>query len=211
MGSATCVALLVLIAFQSLDAADAAQCTEYMGGTSTFLGFEVHRFACCDNSRDADSSCTGRTWQGGSTEPYCGRSGDTTLSDADTRDHYSCSGCSAQLDAVNDCVIWDIPGLCWKWLSCFSENCNSNRKRQIRSAFCGNGVCDIGESSDSCPLDCCGTVNEMCAGTGCTPECCSTATCCNTVGNVGPHCNGDTVLHYSQFLCALALLGIFLV
>ena len=208
MAPVTRTTLLVLIAFQYFDASDAsALCTKYMGGMSTVLGFEVHYFACCDNSQDADSSCTGMTWQGGSSESYCGSRGDNTWPGADVKYRFICSGCSAQSYAASTCARWDYPGICWKWLNCFENNCNSNRKRQSQSDFCGNSVCDSGESPDNCPLDCCGTVNAMCADSGCTPECCSTATCCND-GNVG---NGDTVLHHSQFLYTLALLGIFVV
>ena len=199
MASVTHTALLIVIAFQFFQVSIAARCTAYMGGESTFFGSEVHRFGCCDNSRDYDYSCAGTTWQGGSSGNYCGWRGSTTWPNARARGNFYCPNCGTQWSCASSCSHWDFPGGCWCWINCFSNCCNRPRGKKRQAGFCGDGICNAGESPESCPMDCCGTVNEMCAITNttrCLPECCSTPACC--AGAV----NGGITLHStsSQFL-----------
>lgn len=172
----------------------AGPCTEYMGGESTFFGKSVHYFVCCDNCGEPDISCNGRTYQGGSSNSYCGSCGVTTVS-ASVITWYSCRDCSTQSRCSSRCSIWNFPGLCWKWASCFKHCCTSSSKRQ--ATFCGDNICDSGESAETCPLDCCKTVNSMCnlSPSECSPECCSESTCCIDDGSGSAMSLSGQVVH----------------
>ena len=160
-----------------------APCTgHYAGGNST-----VHHWACCNNCNDTNTSCDGVTWQGGTSTSYCDPCGEST-GGGTVKYYFNCGSCSQQEECRKHCdgPIQSRSGLCWKWLDCFKGCClahaqqPSRRKRDI-VAFCGDGVCNIGESPTTCPVDCCYQANSECAtdsSGGCVLPCCGDPSCC---------------------------------
>ena len=175
-------------------AAHPAFCTAYYtGGPSG-----VHHWACCNNCNDFDTSCSGKTWHGGSSGVYCNQCGTRTFA-AGGREKYffNCGNCQTQQECAERCNGYDYSGGCWKWVDCFKDCCISfalqpRYKRQDAPMFCGDRRCSGGETPESCPLDCCYQRNpSVCTqGQQCTPECCGSDTCCLPANATGT--NGDT-------------------
>ena len=163
---------------------NSATCNAYQGGRSTIFGTQVHRYACCNNCYDLDSSCAGTTYQGGSDEDYCNHCGTSWWSGTRYLRNFNCPNCDSQSSCKSSCSHWNWPLGCWCWLNCFIGCCgraNSNGKRDVtQMTFCGDGVCEDGETVETCPMDCCYRVNSACTlkEGGCTPECCGEPTCC---------------------------------
>lgn len=161
---------------QDIGANSPAFCTGYYtGGTSG-----VHHWACCDNCNDADSSCSGRTWQGGSSISYCGNCGQqNAAAGGRVKYPFNCGSCSKQIECERQCSsgVRSFPGLCWSWLDCFKGCCLGSTSE---STFCGDGSCSGSETPTSCPVDCCYQVNDMCpsGSAQCAPLCCQAPTCC---------------------------------
>ena len=152
------------------------------------------QWAYCDNCYDVDTSCTGITWQGGSSRIYCEECGTrTNAAGGRIRNYFNCANCAHQRNCAYNCRLYDFPGVCWKWLSCFRGCCISfsNQPREKRQEntpllFCGDDVCAGNETPESCPMDCCYMVNSNCTrGAHCSDECCNTPSCCipNTRGS----------------------------
>ena len=94
----------------------------YMGGVS-----RVHHWACCNNCEDPNSNeCGDKTWQGGSSEDYCGKCGQNTAG-GEPKYSFNCGGCTTQKSCKKICNSrgLDIIGLCWKWMDCFKECCTA--------------------------------------------------------------------------------------
>ena len=176
-----------------------AVCKQYdHGGVSG-----VHFYACCNNCNDTDTSCDGDTYQGGgTTDNLCGTCGDRIPSEQNSRHVYTfnCGSCFQQRQCRDLCntqhpYAKSIPGLCPKWIGCFRGCCLNNNPsfRGKRSAttvnqtlFCGDNVCSDWETTDTCPSDCCPTVNpEDCPSDKCSRNCCMGATCCMTSSTAG--------------------------
>lgn len=167
-------------------------CTQWdHGGTSG-----IHFYGCCNNCNDNDPSCDGQTYQGGgSTEAYCGQCGQNSpLGRGRITYRYNCVSCAQQNECERKCDdLWfglteNLPSLCPKWLGCFrgcclkAEEVNSRRKRGTNqtveiSTFCGDYVCQNGEDTTICPVDCCPQVNSEC-DEPCAPDCCLEPECC---------------------------------
>lgn len=182
-------AFLVLALFQA-HLATAAVCTRYQGGISTFFGREVHRYACCNNCGDSDTSCDSQTYHGGSNQDYCGSCGSSSWPSSSRMGSFSCEGCSEQNSCDSNCWYWDWPLGCWCWVNCFQRCCAraySRGKRSIAEMeFCGNGVCSEEETVANCPMDCCQQINTACTlrKGECIPECCGEPSCCMGVDAV---------------------------
>lgn len=170
-----------------------AVCRQYdHGGVSG-----VHFYACCNNCNDSDTSCDGDTYQGGgTTDNLCGTCGDRIPSQQSSRHTYTfnCGSCSQQRQCRDYCntqypLAKSTPGLCPKWIGCFRGCCLSvdpsfRGKRSDtdnQMLFCGDNICSDGETTDTCPLDCCPVVNpEGCPSDECTSNCCMGTSCCLT-------------------------------
>ena len=179
----------------------------YRGGTSG-----VHHWACCNNCNDITSiSCDGVTYQGGSSNNYCGTCGTNIAENKGRKKYYfNCGSCAFQSACQTECNdkafgLTTLPGLCWKWLDCFYGCCQyishpSNRaispKQVTNLEFCGDGSCTGSETHVTCPGDCCYQINAVnCSNDPrqCTPSCCQMETCCvypETVGHGAAHVFG---------------------
>ena len=62
-------------------------------------------YVCCNNCFDADESCRGTTYVGGSTLYYCTRCGSNTLNSSKLFDSFSCGGCNGQTRSKNTCKV----------------------------------------------------------------------------------------------------------
>lgn len=167
-------------------------CTQYDHGGETNL----HFFACCDNSNDQDSSCSGQTYQGGgSSGDYCSSSGLSNAAGGGRITYrFNCVSCNQQETCRNRCNMnkfsTNVPGLCPLWAGCFRGCCTKadlNRlKRQTTNGtvdvgeFCGDEICQTGEDQLNCPGDCCPNVNpDVCQRNNCSnPQCCFDSRCC---------------------------------
>ena len=194
-----------------------AVCRQYdHGGTSG-----VHFYACCNNCNDADTACNGDTYQGGgSTNNYCGTCGNRRPSEQHSRHTYTfnCESCSQQRQCRDYCnrrhpLAKSIPGLCPKWAGCFRGCClsinPSNRGKRSatvnQTLFCGDNICSDGETTNTCPLDCCPTVNPtMCPSDQCTPNCCMGPTCCLTTSPDGA---SSAVVNKQMFMFVILLMA----
>ena len=161
-----------------------AFCTGYYtGGRSG-----VHHWACCNNCNDTNKTCDGVTWQGGSSEVYCGPCGTNSNGGGRVKYYFNCGSCRQQELCSEYCSGRNLPGLCWKWLDCFRGCCLANaqqpsrNKRQIETtSFCGDGTCGSGETPNTCPSDCCYQINPVCDPSNpnlCENECCEHSSCC---------------------------------
>ena len=163
-----------------------AFCTAYYidAGTSG-----LHHYTCCNNCNDPSTSCDGRTYHGGSSMSYCGTCGKPT-GGGRVEYYFNCKDCQTQSKCADMCDNnfpgATLPGLCWKWVDCFAGCCREmatqfSRRRQADTPieFCGDGTCQqSSEDPDTCPSDCCYLRNSTCTS-GCSLECCRTATCCS--------------------------------
>ena len=187
MGAVTNVFTTAVVFFAVISSSQASTCTEYQGGKSTIFGHQVHWYTCCNNCRESNPYCNGITWQGGSSEEYCGNCGENTFGGRYEK-QYNCQDCDTQEGCRINANDWDWPLLCWKWANSFSGCCKKatrSKKRQevidVNSTsftFCGDTICQDDESPTSCPLDCCYQVNSNCTVSGCTPTCCGESSCC---------------------------------
>ena len=187
MEAVTVLLTTFVVFFVMISSSKASTCTVYKGGI-----FPLHRYICCNNCGEDDTSCDGRTWQGGSNEVYCGNCGMDTFGGKAWK-NFMCLNCNTQVACATRADGWfgilDIKGLCWKWASSFESCCqkavgkNKNNLQVIdinstSFTFCGDGICQDDETSTSCPLDCCYQVNSNCPVSGCTPTCCGESSCC---------------------------------
>ncbi len=184
------VTVLVILGLE-MDECQGSTCKAYMGGKSAILGWEVHRYACCNNCNETDPYCDGTTWQGGSTEPYCGNCGRDALG-GKLLSCFQCCDCDTQTKCAGRANGWNFRIGCWKWLSCFKSCCKKMAKKcgrncHMDTTYCGDGVCQSNETPTNCPLDCCYQVNSTCVTdpTMCTPECCGEPSCCADIGISG--------------------------
>lgn len=142
-------------------------CSAYQfGGTS-----RVHFYSCCNNCDEGSPpSCDGVTYQGASTENYCGPCGKPRNGRPVRRNYLfgprqrKTAGCAAQTACVERCKAFDLfPGTCWMWTSCFSKCVRKSTKQNGQAnEFCGDGLCTQNENSTTCPIDCCGHVDPEC-------------------------------------------------
>jgi len=126
-----------------------------------------------------------------------------------------CDG-QAKVDKQCLSWVINKPGFCWQYTSCFEEQCgwyyatrqqtnavrsslswlpsfmsesSNNKEPTWNATFCGNLVCDsaMGETTKTCPLDCCQTVNSKCnpANATCNDSCCGKSSCCNSANAFG--------------------------
>ena len=170
----------------------------YAGGTST-----VHHWACCNNCNDSTSqSCDATTWQGGSSNSYCGKCGQNT-GRGRVKYYFNCGSCDNQNSCSDFCHAKGLnhAGLCWKWLDCFKGCCfktatqPQNKRDTSELSFCGDSVCSESETPSSCPADCCyqKNSNNCTSGSACSPECCHSPTCCLNEDN-NPGGNNKAVI-----------------
>lgn len=194
-----------------------AVCRQYdHGGVSG-----VHFYACCNNCNDHDASCDGDTYQGGgTTDKLCGSCGNRIPSQQSSRHTYTfnCGSCSEQRQCRDYCNVRHplaaiTPGLCPKWIGCFRGCClNINPSfRGKRSAtvnqtlFCGDNICSDEETVDTCPSDCCPTVNPInCPSNECTPNCCMGPSCCITSTQV----ESSASIHKQIFIYTLTVMAL---
>ncbi|CAH1781406.1 unnamed protein product [Owenia fusiformis] len=183
----------------------------------------VHFYTCCNNCDEPDNECDGVEYDSASNGDYCGKcgvdsaDGDGTCNKGEG-DTFQCGGCDGQTKIKTKCdSVWlyRVPGFCWAWQMCFNKLCKkvhgrrpgkrstgkieSIVKRQtadIRDDFCGDGVCNLDETTTNCPMDCCGLLNPVCiwetyfalcfpdgSCDKCPPLCCSEPTCCGSTIN----------------------------
>ncbi|XP_071098889.1 uncharacterized protein [Haliotis cracherodii] len=177
------------------------KCLSFNRGGSS----RVHFYACCNNINSTDSSCDGRTYQRASSTSYC-KPGGEDKGNGVVREEFACGGCVGQGSVANICKpsikLFDIPGTCWMFTKCFKKHCKKQYSDQ-RSGLnlqvvdpstssmpdtCYNYVCDVGETTDNCPVDCCFKQNpSQCtwvANGTCIPEFCDTPSC-GVNGGVG--------------------------
>ena len=145
-----------------------------------------------ESSVDEPQSCDGLTWHGGSTSSYCGSCGNNT-GGGRPKYHFNCGSCSQQNECKDYCSgpIRSLPGFCWLWLDCFKGCCLARNEHPTQGttetietmSFCGDGTCGSGETSSTCPSDCCYQVNSHCDPSN--PnfineeyECCGDVGCC---------------------------------
>ncbi|XP_021368447.1 uncharacterized protein LOC110460063 [Mizuhopecten yessoensis] len=137
----------------------------------TFGGISrLHWYSCCNNCKnDVNSTCPS-TYQSASKEQYCDKCGrDTKKGNGKPRSDgqpFNCGGCKGQANVDKKCRSWwkKIPGFCWAYSLCFKQQCEGKYKN------CGNRVCDVGETKENCPIDCCDLKNNPCCG---EPGCCA--------------------------------------
>ena len=163
--------------------------THYRGGESS-----VHHYTCCNNCYGTTSpTCDKMTYQGGSTESYCGHCGKPTGGGL-WKWYFNCVNCTVQSYCESYCnkKVSTRPGFCWKWADCFKGCCikaskhnNSLNGKDFNLVFddelgfCGDGVCQGIESPSNCPSDCCYKINNStCPAIGCSPSCCQDSKCC---------------------------------
>lgn len=153
-------------------------CQNYWwGGTSG-----VHFYTCCNNCEDGNNNtaCAWKTWQGGgSRQLYCGQCGSNVpygtpaSPGCQLNIPYTCGGCDGETKSDSTCLHWyvDFPGVCWIYTACFSLQCRDYQQETLsafsesyNNSLCGNMHCDadLGETTETCPLDCCQTVTQQC-------------------------------------------------
>lgn len=191
---------LVLVCFY-IPLVRSSNCKVYKGGVLVIPPFgQVHGFACCDNRGDADKSCVGKTYHGGSNKKYCKNDGTSNWPGSTFISNFCCPNCKAQglCSLLCDLRGWDFPGLCWNWMACFVGCCtaanganwllNKLNETEVGSGsgfasgeygsaflefeFCGDGTCSSSESSTSCPADCCTQASTTCQPGSNTCPCC---------------------------------------
>ena len=206
-----------------LNAPPSGYCQTFGGAHFNSCGGEtgVHSFICCNN---INQKCNGETYQMASEGQYCGVGGETVdgpnfyaacrkrkwWRNGRKFNPFACGGCDGQEYAKKKCLKkWkylNFPGGCWTFSDCMENLCRKLHKRRRLSpidafnnsnitSFCGDTVCDADESSQSCPIDCCGNVSTKCKikrnnGSTCLPDCCSNSACCNNT-NSGSSSNGN--------------------
>ena len=165
----------------------------------------VHWYICCNNCEEVDTSCDGTTYESASREKYCDNCGVVNQKGNGEPDGiYECGGCYGQIKIKKKCEtrlrkIYELPGLCWAFAKCFQKQCgelstmddnNSALRFGVTKENCFDLVCDDGETVETCPVDCCGTINDVCDwrkynGTNdFPPVCCSESTCCDATNGV---------------------------
>ncbi|XP_071099065.1 uncharacterized protein [Haliotis cracherodii] len=164
---------------KSGDSPPSGECMTFnLGGKS-----RLHSYVCCNNLSEEDSTCDGETYQRASILSYC-KSGGFDGGDGHKKGStYPCMGCTGQRKIAAKCKphIWlNFIGTCWLFPMCFEKHCR--RQYQIIGVMpdtCYNGVCDAGETTDNCPVDCCYKKNSKCTWSTlrCLPEYCNTPTC----------------------------------
>ena len=190
MKSLVVLAVLAAITIQTFEICSASTCNVYMGGKLVIPIYgPLHRYTCCNNCQETNPTCDGKTYQGGSTDSYCGRCGQSTGGGELKTSNVQCINCVTQDDCASMASFYNFPGGCWKWASVFVGCCQgaarNARKRQplqLREMeFCGDSTCQSDESPTTCPVDCCYQVNSTCvASNRCTPSCCAESTCCQS-------------------------------
>ncbi|XP_071098044.1 uncharacterized protein [Haliotis cracherodii] len=190
------------------------ECSNFwMGGIS-----KVHFYTCCNNLDEGPQPyCAGRTYQRASTESYC-KPGGYDGGNGKQRDSYRCGGCDGQTQVAVKCKpppILDVVGTCWVFTKCFTDYCEERyRVNELNFTLdvsrmpdtCYNGVCDAGETTDNCPVDCCYKKNpSQCTwNTKCVPQFCGTPACqCGGEGVFGAGTNSIKIL-----IAALLVLNI---
>lgn len=144
---------------------------------------------------------------------YCGKCGRNHGHGCQMRlfDVAQCNGCSGQTQAKNYCdeqaklsALMVPDNKCWFWAMCFRLACDQLALNlPLVAPMCGNRICELDEE-ESCPFDCCGNVNLICAhnATKCPPECCGDPTCCVTTGNTS-----NSNAHHHTVLAMLTILA----
>lgn len=143
-------------------------------------------YICCNNCYKSLPSftpvCDGLTYQRGSSPSYCNECGvDKGTTTSLFKSEFYCGGCSGQ-DFVNQscAATWvNKPATCWVFVSCMKTICVNMFEEFGTLSNCGNGYCNIDETSANCPIDCCFQKNASCTwGSECLPTCCGETSCC---------------------------------
>ncbi|XP_038048360.1 uncharacterized protein LOC119722362 [Patiria miniata] len=101
---------------------------------------------------------------------------------------FQCNNEAGQAAARGICNArwgWLAAEDCWVWPTCFAGACAKEAgepgSANLFDGFCGDGRCDAGEDTASCPGDCCQVENPdecLIKNNTCTEACCSEPTCC---------------------------------
>ena len=103
-------------------------------------------------------------------------------------DHDSCP---------SDCTTWCGDGICSPELGETETNCIADCYVEPPPVFCGNGVCDFGETFETCPEDCPG----FCGDGICNPDIDETPiTCPQDCQAVSEICSETELLNYALSL-----------
>ncbi|XP_046557304.1 uncharacterized protein LOC124266548 [Haliotis rubra] len=152
---------------------------------------KVHFYTCCNNLDEGPNPyCDGRTYHRASNGSYC-KPGGFDGGNGEQHESYRCGGCDGQARVAEKCEPWpslDVVGTCWVFTKCFTDFCEKRyrvnglnlavRDRPGMPDTCYNGKCDVGETTDNCPVDCCYTKNKQCTwGNKCTQLFCATPSC----------------------------------
>ncbi|XP_046555203.1 uncharacterized protein LOC124264510 [Haliotis rubra] len=165
------------------------ECSNFwLGGIS-----KLHFYTCCNNLDEGPHPyCDGRTYQRASKESYC-KPGGFDGGNGKQHESYRCGGCDGQTQVAKKCEPWpslDVVGTCWVFTKCFTDYCEERyRLKGLNLAVgdgsrmpdtCYNGKCDVGETTDNCPVDCCYKKNKHCTWSNkCVPQFCATPSCEN--------------------------------
>lgn len=108
----------LLVGGAEATAPPAGSCNYIAGGGVS----KIHEYVCCNNVGQADASCDGTTYQGGSTDANCGPGGENH--NGYVVHTFTSPGCAKQNDCQTHCNSCneDHPGLCWDWAICHT-NC----------------------------------------------------------------------------------------
>ena len=170
-------------------------------------------YVCCNNCFDADESCRGTTYVGGSTLYYCTRCGSNTLNSPKLFESFSCGGCNGQTRSKNTCKVQysSVPDGCWLFRACFESECKK-KKPGYSAGTCFNGHCEDDENVNNCPADCCPVRNpKNCTLKDgvCPLKCCGDSSCCKTSSSSsGKENTALTVLKYIGLAVALVVFGV---
>jgi hypothetical protein len=195
----TIVILLTLAECQSVrvrrktgDQPAPGKCGLFMfGGISRY-----HVYECCNNCNEEHPYCDGKTYQSASKGIYCDKCGvDNSNGSGLFAFQFPCGGCARQ-NLVNETCLkkvqkyhLDRPGFCWLYAFCFSAYCVLSEKDNLLYSnytipdTCFDLVCDLGENTENCPVDCCRSVNKQCNvdimdKKIVPPLCCTQSSCC---------------------------------
>lgn len=145
-------------------------------------------YICCNNCYKRLPSftphCDGETYQQVSSQAYCNSCGvDKSRTSSLFESEFYCGGCSGQNFVNQTCsTTWNnVSSTCWAFVSCMKTTCVNMFEELGILSNCGNRYCNIDETSDTCPIDCCFKKSASCTwGSECLPKCCGEKSCCKT-------------------------------
>lgn len=133
--------------------------------TAGMLAADSIHYICCDVLEQIDTSCDSETYVSDPGSPatpldLC-ESGGMDEGDGIRPFVIPCGNCDVQTTCASRCNLPGYPRGCSLWTKCFAKCCMAALNRFATTVtevnaltFCGNGVCDAGESG-FCIEDCC--------------------------------------------------------